>query len=200
MKEQILKLYPGSTSAKSCIDGIEEALKKLGVYSDLAFVGAVATVRVEVGKQFLPLSENLNYRADMLMRMWSRYFPDIATATAYAFKPEMIANRAYGNRMANGSEATGDGWKYRGRGYIQLTGKANYIDYGNKLGINLVSNPDLALEPKTGALILAQYFKDRGCITACNNKDWTRVRKLVNGGTHGLDLFLSVVNQYLKTK
>lgn len=198
MKNKILKFYTGNKDAENCINYIEEALKEAGVYSDLALVGCVSTVRVECGKAFKSLSENLNYRADMLVRMWPRYFPDMATATQYAFKPEMIANRAYGNRMANGAEASGDGWKYRGRGYIQITGKANYIQYGNSLGLDLVNNPELALEPKTAAKVLVQYFKDRGCIVACNKKDWTKVRKLVNGGTHGLDVFLQVVSQYLK--
>jgi putative chitinase len=200
MKEKILNYYKGNKDAETCINFIEQALKESGVYSDLALVGCVATVRVECGKGFKSLSENLNYRADMLVRMWPRYFPTLAIANEFAFQPEKIANRAYGNRMANGNEASGDGWKYRGRGYIQITGKANYIQYGNALGIDLVNNPELAMEPKTAAKVLVSYFKERKCIEACNAKDWLKVRRLINGNVampHGYDLFKQVVEQYL---
>lgn len=116
-----------------------------------------------------------------------------------AFLPiaEYTTGVQYEFRKDLGNTKLGDGVKYKGRGYIQLTGKLNYIVYGQKLGLDLVSFPELALQPTTAARILAEYFKDRGCDKACNDKNWGLVRKLVNGGTNGLDVFLSVAAQYL---
>lgn len=116
-----------------------------------------------------------------------------------AFKPigEYNSGTAYEGRKDLGNINPGDGQKFKGRGFIQLTGRTNYTTYGDKLNIDLVDHPELALTNTTAAQILAQYFKDRGCNTACNNQNWGRVRLLVNGGTNGLTLFLDVIKQYM---
>lgn len=137
-----------------------------------------------------------------------------ALATAHIevgrnFKPirEIASGQAYEGRKDLGNIVKGDGSRYKGRGYIQLTGRANYTYYGKMLGLDLVNNPDIALMPVNAARILALYFKDRKVNVACDRADWVRVRRLVNGGngiefkkggtTHGLDDFLSVVKQFL---
>lgn len=123
----------------------------------------------------------------------------VRVETARTFKPirEYADGSVYEGRHDLGNDVAGDGPKFKGRGYIQLTGRYNYETYLHKLKIDLTGNPDLALDPTIAALIFAQYFKDRGCDVACNAQNWTRVRYLVNGGTNGLQLFQNVVAQYL---
>src|SRR5690606_10748069 len=103
-----------------------------------------------------PVSENLNYSAARLGEIFKKYFPTTALANAYARQPEKIANRVYANRMGNGDESSGDGWKYRGRGFIQLTGKSNYTALSDFTGIDYVSSPDLLLN-EADALISALW-------------------------------------------
>lgn len=124
----------------------------------------------------------------------------IRVETAKTFKPieEYASGAQYEGRKDLGNDVPGDGMKFKGRGYIQLTGRFNYETYTHKLGKDLICNPVLALDPQNSAVIFARYFKDRGCNVACNNQDWTKVRKLVNGGTNGLTEFLAVVKQYLQ--
>lgn len=116
-----------------------------------------------------------------------------------AFRPirEVASGQAYEMRRDLGNTRRGDGVKYKGRGLIQLTGKANYAYYGDKLGLDLLNNPDIALDINVSAKILALYFKDRKVNVACDSGQWTKVRRLVNGGRNGLNEFISVVNQYL---
>jgi hypothetical protein len=121
------------------------------------------------------------------------------------FKPimEYASGEAYEGRIDLGNTQKGDGVRYKGRGFIQLTGRSNYALYGQKLGIDLIGNPDLALDVEVGAKILANYFKDRGVIEACLAKDWLRVRKLVNGVNrstglpNGWNEFNKVITQYI---
>lgn len=116
------------------------------------------------------------------------------------FKPilELSTGDQYEGRVDLGNTAKGDGPRYKGRGYIQLTGKNNYSKYGKLLSIDLIGNPSLALDVTNSAKILAQYFKETKANEACNAKDWTKVRRLVNGGDNQLAEFLRVVNDYLR--
>lgn len=104
----------------------------------------VAQAKHESGG-FKTLSENLNYSKDGLMKVFKKYFPDDLTAKSYARQPERIANRVYANRIGNGDEKSGDGWKYRGRGIFQLTGRANYTAFGHYIKEDIENNPDLLL-------------------------------------------------------
>ena len=135
---------------------------------------------------FNRLEENLMYSSEGLMKTFSKYFPNKELADKYARKKELIANRVYANRMENGDEASGDGWKYRGRGYIQLTGRYNYELYGKKIGIDLVTNPDKAMEVKTALELASCYFVTVGCVGAAKNDNCKAVTKLINGGYIGL--------------
>lgn len=138
---------------------------------------------------FTALRENLNYSSDGLLKIFPKYFKDKATADAYARKPEKIANRVYASRMGNGDEASGDGFNFRGRGYIQLTGKDNYKQFGAFVGEDLLANSDLVASkyPLTSA---AFFFNKNGLWAICDKGDSvdvvTQVTKRVNGGTHGL--------------
>jgi putative chitinase len=143
-------------------------------------------------------SENLNYGAKGLRGIFRKYFPTDALASAYERKPEKIANRVYANRMGNGPESSGDGWKFRGRGFLQLTGHDNYkalSQYINRPDI--MDNPDLV----AGELAIesALWFFDRNklwgiCDQGINDAAILALTKRINGGTHGLD------DRKLKTK
>lgn len=128
--------------------------------------------------------ENLNYSAKRLQEVFPKYYSTPEAARADANNPEAIANKVYGNRMGN--NADGDGYKYRGRGAIQLTGKAQYAAMGKALGIDLENNPELAMDPKYSAQIAVQHWKSSGADKAAMAGDQVRARKLTNGGTNGL--------------
>ena len=140
---------------------------------------------------FKTFSENLNYGAKGLRSIFGKYFPTDALARAYERQPQKIANRVYANRMGNGPESSGDGWKYRGRGALQLTGKDNYQAFAN-----YVKRPDIMDNPDLVATELcfesALWFFDRNklwsiCDKGINDAAILALTKRINGGTHGLD-------------
>ncbi len=141
--------------------------------------------------EFKLFSENLNYSKDGLKRTFGKYFPGETLAESYARNPEKIANRVYGSRMGNGDEASGDGWKYRGRGALQLTGKANYEAFAKYLGTDeVVTNPDLVATKY--AFESAMFFFERNklwaiCDQGINDTAILALTKRINGGTHGLE-------------
>lgn len=133
------------------------------------------------------LKENLNYKAASLRRVFPKYFTDDATAAAYANKPERIANRVYANRMGNGDEASGDGWKFCGRGLIQLTGKNNYTFFAGSLDIPLEEASEY-LETFEGAVQSACFFWEQNKLNQyADNGDILTMTKRINGGTIGLE-------------
>ncbi len=133
------------------------------------------------------LQENLNYKAASLRRVFPKYFPDDAIAAAYANKPQMIANRIYANRMGNGDEASGDGWTYRGRGLIQLTGKNNYTFFAASIDTPLEEVSEY-LETFEGAVQSACFFWDQNKLNQwADARDILTLTKRINGGTIGLE-------------
>lgn len=134
-----------------------------------------------------PRLENLNYSASGLQDNFKKYFPTVALAQQYARKPEAIANRAYANRMGNGSEASGDGWKYRGRGIFQITGKNNYAAltrYAQSLGMNVdyVKNPDLLLNEADSLIGALWYWNANGISQYADKDNCLAVSKIINLG------------------
>lgn len=128
--------------------------------------------------------ENLNYRADALMRTFGSRFPDMSSAQAYERKPQAIANRAYSNRLGNGDEASGDGWRFRGRGYIQNTGRANYRAcslalFGNE---RLLDTPELLEEPEHAAAAAGWFWQAAHCNRYADHDDVNGVSGIVNRG------------------
>ena len=133
------------------------------------------------------LKENLNYKAPSLMKVWPRYFPDMATAQQYANKQEMIANRAYAGRMGNGPEASGDGWKFCGRGLIQLTGRSNYQAFADSIETPIDEIPHY-LQTFEGAVQSACWFWENNKLNQWADKgDMITLTKRINGGTLGLE-------------
>jgi putative chitinase len=148
---------------------------------------------------FKLVSENLNYGAKGLLGVFKKYFPTQAKAALYERKPEKIANLVYGNRMGNGVEASGDGYKFRGRGYIQLTGKDNYKAFDLVVTENIIDNPDLVATKYP--LLSAAWFFHKNSIhriadEGASDATVTRVTKRVNGGTIGLLDRLKHFKQY----
>lgn len=137
---------------------------------------------------FNTLEENLNYSADALMRVWPRHFPTKEIADRYARKPELIASRAYGNRMGNGPEDTREGWKYRGRGLIQCTGKSNYTACSLFLfkDDRLVKTPELLTVTNRNAVESACWFWVTNNLSR-HASDVVQTTRIINGGTKGLD-------------
>ena len=132
------------------------------------------------------LHENLNYKAARLVQIFPKYFRDV-DPEGYANNPERIANRVYADRMGNGSEDSGDGYKFRGRGAVQLTGRDNYTACGKDLGVDLEANPDY-LETPEGAIRSAAWFWDQHDLNELSDeKNVTAVTKKINGGVIGLE-------------
>jgi putative chitinase len=138
---------------------------------------------------FRATQENLNYSAKGLNGIFKKYFPTEASAAAYARNPQKIANKVYANRMSNGDEASGDGFKFRGRGYIQLTGRANYTLFGKAIGEDVTGNPDV-VSGKYALLSAAWFWSNNGLNKLADGGSTdavvTTITKRVNGGTIGL--------------
>jgi putative chitinase len=167
---------------------IPDTAAKFGINTPLRLAHFLAQCGHESGG-FKATQENLNYSAKGLLGIFKKYFPTVALAQAYERKPEMIASRVYGGRMGNGPEATREGYKFRGRGYIQLTGKENYTAFGKAIGEDILANPD-KVASHYALLSAAWFFSKNGLhkIADEGSSDAvvTKITKRVNGGTIGL--------------
>lgn len=167
------------------IPGVQE---KFAVNTPLRLAHFLAQCGHESGG-FKFKSENLNYSAEILRKVFPKYFPDIVVAKQYERKPEAIASRVYGGRMGNGPEATKEGFKFKGRGYIQLTGKDNYKAFDATVDDDILANPDL-VATKYPLLSAAWFWNSRKLNAIADQGAMddvvTKITKLVNGGTIGL--------------
>ena len=134
---------------------------------------------------FKTLEENLHYKAESLMKVWPSRFPDMDTASKYANNPQLIANKVYSGRMGNVED--GDGWKYHGRGLIQLTGKDNYANCGSGMGVDFLSNPDLLATVEYACLSAGWFWNKKGLNDLADTGDYETMTKRINGGLIGLD-------------
>ena len=181
----------------SVIAAIPDTAAKFNITNVLRLAHFLAQAGHESG-QFKATSENLNYSSKGLLGIFPRYFTP-ALAESYARQPQKIANRVYGGRMGNGAEATGDGFKFRGRGYIQLTGKDNYTQFDKTVPEDILANPDLVSTKY--ALASAAWFFDKNklwsiCDKGVDQATVTAVTKRVNGGTIGLPDRIKHFNEY----
>jgi putative chitinase len=133
------------------------------------------------------VEENMSYSAERIVAVWPSRFASVAEARPFARNPEALANRVYGGRMGNRGEASGDGWRYRGRGYIQLTGRDGYRRVGDIVGLDLEGEPDLAARPEHALLAACGFWQWKGLNALCDGGDFTAVTRRVNGGTIGLE-------------
>lgn len=202
---ELKKIYPLSTESNR-IKYAEQIQKAMERY-DISSVNRKRAFLSQLGHECAQLStfvENLNYSATALRSVFGKYFPNAAMAERYARNPQMIANRVYANRIGNGDEQSGDGWKYRGRGGIQITGKANYSEASKKMSVDFISNPDLLATPEYAMLSAAWWWVNAGLNQLADKlggeddeKIFIQITRKINGGTNGLEDRLAI---YKRTK
>ena len=173
------------------VDPLNETFARFGISTTrqkAAFIGQCA----HESANFRVLEENLNYRAATLLKLFPRtprrawgFTPE--EAAEYERKPKKIANRIYGNRMNNRDEASGDGFRFRGRGILQLTGAANYHHASQALGVDFIMEPDLVATPQYAALTAGWFWDTQRLNALAEAGDWTGLTKRINGGTIGLE-------------
>ena len=145
-----------------------------------------------------PIQENLNYSAERLLIIFPKYFKSLSTAKEYAKQPQKIANKVYANRMGNGDEASGDGWKYRGRGFIQITGKSNYTQLSKDTGVDYLNNPDKLLNEADSMISAIWYWSKINGNKWADKDDVRTITKLINGGFNGLEHRTQLLEKYKK--
>jgi putative chitinase len=183
---QLKQMVPGITHADHWIEAFDQLLPDYEINTPKRIAAFIAQCAHESGG-FRFLKENLNYKAESLMKTFPKYFSDKDTANAYAKQPVKIANRVYASRMGNGDEASGDGYKYCGRGLIQLTGKTNYDWFAASLEIS-ASEASEYLETFEGAAQSACWFWESNNLNVeADAGDIKKMTKKINGGYIGLD-------------
>lgn len=191
-EEQLGSIMPRCGNAGSWCDPLNQAMSRFDIDNPnraAAFLAQVAHESAELQR----LTENLNYSARGLVATFPKAFPTLDQATAYQRAPERIANRVYASRLGNGNEASGDGWKFRGRGLIQITGRTNYRDAGAALGLPLEQEPATLELQGPAALSAAWFWKSHQLNALADDEtndddaaDFVTITKKINGGTAGL--------------
>lgn len=191
--DTLRKIYPQSQSIARYCEALHQAMAECGIDTSARVRAFLAQVGHESAQLNL-VEENLNYSAQALRKVFPKYFRTPQEASSYAHHPERIANRVYAGRMGNGSEASGDGWKYRGRGLIQITGRDNYVSMSALMGKDLTVWPDALLMPLDACRSAALWWKAHGLNAladrlsgAGERKIFGAITKCVNGGLSGLE-------------
>jgi putative chitinase len=157
-----------------------------------AFIGQCAVESAN----FTRLQENLNYSAQRLTQVWPSRFPNINMAEAYAHNPEKLADFVYAGRMGNLQD--GDGWKFHGRGLIQLTGRENYANCGSGVGVDLIDNPNLLLTPKYATLSAGWFWNRKQLNLLADTQEYGVMTRRINGGLTGLDERIAKITKALQ--
>lgn len=157
----LLRTPDHENRAASWVEPVNAAMRVAGITTPRRQAAFLAQVMVE-SAELRNLEENLSYSAERLRQVWPARFPDSAAASAYGHSPEKLANKIYANRMGNGDEASGDGWKYRARGLITLTGRDNYASFSTAMQIDALNHPDLLREPAGAALAATWFWQSHG--------------------------------------
>lgn len=178
-------------------DPFQETFARFDISTPLRQAAFIGQCGHESGS-FRFLEENLNYKAERLMAVWPSRFPDMETAEKYAHNPEKLANKIYSGRMGNGNEESGDGWKYHGRGLIQLTGKDAYTLCGDSLQADLMNHPELLLGQQYAALSAGWFWRKHGLNELAESKQYETMTKRINGGLTGQDDRLKRMEQALQ--
>lgn len=191
---KLAKAFPSCQKPDIWAAAITAAADRFDITSNDRLASFLAQTAHESGS-FNQLEENLNYStAKRLVAVWPKRFPTEASAAPFVRNPQLLANRVYAARNGNGPEASGDGWRYRGRGLIQITGRSNYAEAGKGIGLDLVAQPELLLQPQHAAMSAAWFWASRGLNALADDRtddsdleDFTRITKIINGGTVGLN-------------
>ena len=187
--DQLQKLHIGP----QWVDALNETFARWNISTPRQQAAFIGQCGHECGN-FRILEENLNYKAATLMRLWPKRFPTQEIANEFAGNPRKIANKVYADRMGNRDEASGDGYRFRGRGALQLTGATNFYNAGKALGMDFWAEPDLVATPKYAALTAGWFWDTHKCNAAAQAQDWTRLTKIINGGTFGLEERVALTN------
>ena len=187
-QEQLQQMLPNNRYAAQWHEALLSVLPNYDITTPLRIAAFIAQCSHESG-QFTVLEENLNYRAETLTRLWpNRFPPDVAARyVAMSNKQEAIANRAYCNRMGNGDEASGDGYKYRGRGLIQLTGKDNYVSFSLSEDNEALIKPELVSQPNLAVQSACWFWKNNNLNRFADVGDIVGLTRAINGGYNGLE-------------
>lgn len=187
----ILSVMPHCRHPSVWIRPLEEAMEKYGIKDDSVpvFLAQVAVESAEMNC----VDENLNYSPQRLCAVWPKRFPDVAAAIPYSRNPERLGSHVYANRMGNGPESSGDGYRYRGRGLIQITGKDKYKKLDAEFQMDVAGMPDVLLTPKYAALSAAWFWNKKNLDWLAEDlpadddeQDFVDITKKINGGIHGL--------------
>lgn len=195
-------MFPAASKSKLDMDAVVTKLNHVfhdagnpaGMYTLERRAAFLAQLAHE-SAQFTAFVENLNYSTTALQKVFKKYFPTKELADAYARKPAKIANRVYANRMGNGDEASGDGYAFRGRGFLQLTGKNNYTKCGLDLGVDLLKDPDYLMTPDGAVDSALWYWKANNLNNYADHEDIKGQTKVINGGYNGLDERIAFYNK-----
>ncbi len=193
-----LQVVAPKIDTASWVPLLVKAFAKYDVNTDRRKAAAIGQFLVEAGPGFNSLTEHLNYTAAQLCQFFPHAFPDLATAEQYVGKPEDLANRAYANRNGNGDEASGDGYRFIGRGLIQLTGRTNYDEFGATLGKSAEDAAAYCATTEGAAMSGAWFLNANGCLPLADSWQIPRLSQKVNAGDEGLDQRLAYSNAMLK--
>ncbi len=182
-----------SARAENWVDVLNTAMQRFEINTPMRRASFIAQIGHE-SSALTKMEEGLNYSAQRLLAVFHEHFAP-EEAEKYQRHPEAIANRVYACRMGNGNELSGDGFKYRGRGLIQLTGKDNYRACGEALGIDLVAEPDLLLERDPAAIAAAWFWQAHGCNELADLGKQMCITRRINGGVNGLEERIALFNQ-----
>ena len=191
-KEQLKELHIG----EQWVDPLNETFSRFDISNPVRQASFIGQASHESGN-FKTLEENLFYRAETLMRVWPKRFPSLEFARQYEKNPKKIANSVYSSRMGNRDEASGDGYRFRGRGLFQLTGHSNYFHAGKALGEDFVMNPDLVATPRYATLTAAFFWQTHKLNDYADARDYLTMTKKINGGTIGLQDRIAHINHAL---
>lgn len=180
--EQLRQLHINPNLA----DALNETFARFNINTPRQQAAFIGQCGHECGN-FTKFEEGLSYSADRLMKIWPKRFPTMAIAQKYARNEKALANYVYANRMGNRDEASGDGYRFRGSGALQLTGHDNFYHAGKGLGEDFVMNPDLVRTPRYAILTAGWFWSTHNCNNLAEACDWTTLTKKINGGTIGLE-------------
>ena len=191
--DQLAKLHIGA----QWVDALNETFTRFGISTprqQAAFIGQCG----HECRNFTLMEEGLTYKtAERLMKIFPRRFPTPESATPFVNNPKALANKIYASRMGNRDEASGDGYRFRGRGCIQLTGADGYFHAGKALGVDFWANPDLVATPQYAALTAGWFWSTHNCNNLAEAGDWIALTKKINGGTIGFDDRVKHTNEAL---
>ncbi len=191
-ESQLKQIMPKSKEPQLWTPSLNKAMERFEINNPSRVAAFLAQIAHE-SRELNVLAENLNYSAAGLMRVWPNRFPTIEKAMEYERNPEKLANYVYAKRLGNGDTNSGDGWRFRGRGLVQVTGRGNYRSIGQAIGLALEASPELLQQPDAAALSAGYFWRSRGLNELADDRnddnddeDFITITVRINGGRTGL--------------